>query len=138
MLKQKLKYEIATIDIGVLAIKNRQPNHASPFPLPPIPPQTGFWTVVHESRDDYTLFFAMIFLMIVGPGKLSLDAFFLSKDLHVIEENEFIKSFPTFRSFTFLQLDWLHCFLRPLNPVLPQRLFLAIGYPKNLECILEN
>lgn len=48
----------------------------SPLPLPPVPPQSGFWAVVHESRDDYTLFFAMIFLMIVGPGKLSLDAYF--------------------------------------------------------------
>jgi putative oxidoreductase len=45
----------------------------SPLPLPPVPPKIGFWAVVHESRDDYTLFFAMIFLLIVGPGKLSLD-----------------------------------------------------------------
>lgn len=48
----------------------------SPLPLPPVPPQTGFWAVVHESRVDYALFFAMIFLLIVGPGKLSLDALF--------------------------------------------------------------
>lgn len=46
----------------------------SPLPLPPVPPQSGFWAVVHESRADYTLFLTMIFLMIVGPGKLSLDA----------------------------------------------------------------
>ena len=51
----------------------------SPLPLPPVPPQTGFWAVVHESRDDYTLFFAMIFLMIVGPGKLALDSFLFNK-----------------------------------------------------------
>lgn len=51
----------------------------SPLPLPPVPPQTGFWAVVHESRDDYTLFLAMLFLLIVGPGKLSLDAY-LSKN----------------------------------------------------------
>jgi len=51
----------------------------SPLPLPPVPPQTGFWAVVHESRDDYTLFFSMIFLMIVGPGKLSLDALFFKR-----------------------------------------------------------
>ncbi len=53
----------------------------SPLPLPPVPPQSGFWAVVHESRDEYSLFLSMIFLMIVGPGKLSLDAFFLKKDL---------------------------------------------------------
>lgn len=46
----------------------------SPLPLPPVPPKTGFWAVVHESRDDYTLFLAMIFLMIVGPGKWALDS----------------------------------------------------------------
>lgn len=46
----------------------------SPLPLPPVPPQSGFWAVVHESRSDYTQLLAMIFLMIVGPGKASLDA----------------------------------------------------------------
>lgn len=46
----------------------------SPLPLPPVPPQSGFWAVVHESRDEYALFFTMIFLLIVGPGRLSLDA----------------------------------------------------------------
>lgn len=46
----------------------------SPLPLPPVPPQMGFWAVVHESRADYTQFLAMIFLLIVGPGKASLDA----------------------------------------------------------------
>lgn len=51
----------------------------SPLPLPPVPPQTGFWAVVHESRDDYTLFLSMIFLLIVGPGKLALDAIFFSR-----------------------------------------------------------
>jgi putative oxidoreductase len=51
----------------------------SPLPLPPVPPLTGFWAVVHESRDDYTLFFAMIFLLIVGPGKWSFDALFFGK-----------------------------------------------------------
>lgn len=52
----------------------------SPLPLPPVPPQIGFWAVVHESRSDYSQFLAMIFLLIVGPGKMSLDAlFFKSK-----------------------------------------------------------
>lgn len=52
----------------------------SPLSLPPVPPQSGFWAVVHEARDDYTLFFAMIFLLIVGPGKLALDALFFKKE----------------------------------------------------------
>jgi putative oxidoreductase len=50
----------------------------SPLPLPPVPPQSGFWAVVHESRDEYSLFFTMIFLMVMGPGKFSLD-YLLSK-----------------------------------------------------------
>ena len=45
----------------------------SPLPLPPVPPEIGFWAVVHESRSDYSQFLAMIFLLIVGPGKISLD-----------------------------------------------------------------
>ena len=51
----------------------------SPLPLPPVPPQSGFWAVVHESRDEYSLLFAMIFLMLVGPGKASLDALLAKK-----------------------------------------------------------
>ena len=62
----------------------------SPLPLPPVPPQTGFWAVVHESRDDYTLFFSMIFLMIVGPGKLLSMRFSLNKDFHRIHLDKII------------------------------------------------
>lgn len=51
----------------------------SPLPIPPVPPQIGFWAVVHEARVDYALFFSMIFLMIVGPGKLALDALLSKK-----------------------------------------------------------
>lgn len=55
----------------------------SPLPLPPVPPQIGFWALVHESRDDYAQFFAMVFLLILGPGKFSLDAYF-SRRKHVV------------------------------------------------------
>lgn len=51
----------------------------SPLPLPPVPPKIGFWAVVHEARDDYTLFLSMIFLMIVGPGLMSLDVYLSKK-----------------------------------------------------------
>jgi uncharacterized membrane protein YphA (DoxX/SURF4 family) len=46
----------------------------SPLPLPPSPPQTGFWAVLHEIRSDYAQIMTSIFLMIVGPGKWSIDA----------------------------------------------------------------
>ncbi|MCE5317635.1 MAG: DoxX family protein [Parachlamydia sp.] len=47
----------------------------SPLPAPAVPPLAGFWAVVHESRSDYSQFLAMLFLLIAGPGKFSLDAF---------------------------------------------------------------
>lgn len=60
----------------------------SPLPLPVVPPKTGFWAFVHESRDDYTLLFSMIFLLIVGPGKLALDALFFKSKYSKNESTE--------------------------------------------------
>jgi putative oxidoreductase len=45
-----------------------------PLPLPPVPPQIGFWAVLHEIRSEYAQLMTTIFLLIVGPGRLSLDA----------------------------------------------------------------
>jgi putative oxidoreductase len=47
----------------------------SPLPLPPVPPQVGLWAVFHEIRSDYAQIMTVIFLLIVGPGRLSIDAF---------------------------------------------------------------
>jgi uncharacterized membrane protein YphA (DoxX/SURF4 family) len=47
----------------------------SPLPLPPVPPQVGLWAVLHEIRSDYAQIMTVIFLLIVGPGRLSIDAF---------------------------------------------------------------
>ncbi len=46
----------------------------SPLPLPPVPPQTGFWAVLHESRSDLAQLLCSLFLLIEGPGPWSLDA----------------------------------------------------------------
>ncbi|MHA7649180.1 DoxX family protein [Mycobacterium sp. ML4] len=46
----------------------------SPLPLPPVPPQTGFWAVLHEVRSEYAQLLTVTFLLIVGPGAWSLDA----------------------------------------------------------------
>ena len=46
----------------------------SPLPLPPAPPQVGFWAVLHEIRSDYAQIMTVIFLLIVGPGRWSIDA----------------------------------------------------------------
>ncbi len=44
-----------------------------PLAPPPVPPQTGGWAVLHEIRSDYAQIICCIFLLIVGPGVLSLD-----------------------------------------------------------------
>lgn len=46
----------------------------SPLPLPPAPPKVGFWAVMHETRSDYAQILTSFFLLVVGPGPWSLDA----------------------------------------------------------------
>jgi putative oxidoreductase len=46
----------------------------SPLPLPPAPPKTGIWAVLHEIRADYAQILVTSFLLVNGPGKWSLDA----------------------------------------------------------------
>jgi uncharacterized membrane protein YphA (DoxX/SURF4 family) len=46
----------------------------SPLPLPPSPPQVGIWAVLHETRSDYAQIMTVLFLLIAGPGRLSIDA----------------------------------------------------------------
>jgi putative oxidoreductase len=45
-----------------------------PLPLPPAPPQIGMWAVLHEVRSEYAQLLTVMFLLINGPGKWSLDA----------------------------------------------------------------
>jgi putative oxidoreductase len=45
-----------------------------PLPLPPVPPQLGGWAVLHEIRSEFAQITSAVFLLIVGPGKWSLDA----------------------------------------------------------------
>ena len=51
----------------------------SPLPLPPALPPVGVWAVLHEIRSDYAQILTVIFLLINGPGKWSLDATLLRK-----------------------------------------------------------
>ena len=46
----------------------------SPLPLPPSPPVTGFWAVLHEERSEYAQLLTVAFLLWAGPGPLSVDA----------------------------------------------------------------
>jgi len=46
----------------------------SPLPLPPVPPQIGLWAVLHEIRSEYAQLMVVMFLLLAGPGRWSLDA----------------------------------------------------------------
>ena len=46
----------------------------SPLPLPPVPPQVGFWAVLHEIRSEYAQLASCAFLLWAGPGSWSVDA----------------------------------------------------------------
>jgi len=46
----------------------------SPLPLPPVPPQVGFWAVLHEIRADDAQLLCSLFLLLVGAGPWALDA----------------------------------------------------------------
>ena len=46
----------------------------SPLPLPPAPPKIGIWAVLHEIRSEYAQIMVVLYLLINGPGKWSLDA----------------------------------------------------------------
>jgi len=48
----------------------------SPLPLPPVPPQVGFWAVLHEIRSEYAQLMTCAFLLLAGPGRWSIDALF--------------------------------------------------------------
>jgi putative oxidoreductase len=51
----------------------------SPLPLPPSPPQVGFWAVLHEIRSDYAQLLTCVFYCAAGPGVLSLDRVLFQK-----------------------------------------------------------
>lgn len=40
----------------------------------PLLVKSGFWAMAHEARTDYAMLLGCIFLLLVGSGRLSLDA----------------------------------------------------------------
>jgi putative oxidoreductase len=60
--------------VAMLSTKISMYLGTSPLPLPPSPPQVGLWAVLHEIRSEYAQLLTVVFLMINGPGKWSLDA----------------------------------------------------------------
>jgi putative oxidoreductase len=70
---------VAEMIVAMLSTKISLYLGRSPLPLPPSPPQTGLWAVLHEIRSEYAQMLTVLFLLINGPGKWSLDAVLLRK-----------------------------------------------------------
>jgi uncharacterized membrane protein YphA (DoxX/SURF4 family) len=66
-------YFILQMIVAVLTTKISLYLGTSPLPLPPAPPQIGIWAVLHEIRSDYAQILCSLFLLLIGPGTLSLD-----------------------------------------------------------------
>jgi uncharacterized membrane protein YphA (DoxX/SURF4 family) len=65
--------------VAILSTKISLYLGTSPLPLPPAPPKVGMWAVLHEVRSEYAQLLTVAFLMVNGPGRWSLDAFFRKK-----------------------------------------------------------
>jgi putative oxidoreductase len=65
---------VAEMVVAILSTKISLYLGTSPLPLPPAPPQVGFWAVLHEVRSEYAQMLTVMFLMLNGPGACSLDA----------------------------------------------------------------
>jgi putative oxidoreductase len=64
------------IEMIVAMLSTKVPMYlgTSPLALPPSPPQIGIWAVLHEIRSEYAQLATCLFLLINGPGRLSIDA----------------------------------------------------------------
>jgi uncharacterized membrane protein YphA (DoxX/SURF4 family) len=60
--------------VAILSTKISLYLGTSPLPLPPAPPKIGMWAVLHEVRSDYAQILTVLFLLMNGPGRWSLDA----------------------------------------------------------------
>ena len=71
------------IDISVAILSTKIPIFLGHgfwgFSLPKLP-RYGFWSMMHEARTDFSMWFGLLFLLIVGAGrKWSLDAAIASR-----------------------------------------------------------
>ncbi len=65
---------VAEMIVAILSTKISLYLGTSPLALPPVPPQVGFWAVLHEVRSEYAQMLTVMFLLVNGPGEWSLDA----------------------------------------------------------------
>src|SRR5881394_3366788 len=60
---------IVDMIVAILSTKIPMLLGTSPLPLPPVPPMSGFWAVLHEVRSEYAQILGTIYLLIAGPGR---------------------------------------------------------------------
>lgn len=65
---------IIQMTVAILSTKIAVLMGTSTLIVPAAPPVTGFWAMLHETRVDFAQIICSIFLLINGPGALSLDA----------------------------------------------------------------
>jgi putative oxidoreductase len=63
--------------VAILSTKISLYSGTSSLPLPPGGFRRGVWAVLHEVRSEYAQMLTVMFLLINGPGKWSLDAVLL-------------------------------------------------------------
>ena len=68
---------IVDMVVAILSTKIPMLLGTSPLPLPPVPPMSGLWAVLHEVRSEYAQLLGTIYLLVAGPGRHSLDAVLL-------------------------------------------------------------
>src|SRR5215212_8014186 len=68
---------IVDMIVAILSTKIPLLLGTSPLPLPPVPPISGFWAVLHEVRSEYAQLLGTVYLLVAGPGRQSLDALLL-------------------------------------------------------------
>src|SRR5499425_2507358 len=77
---------VAEMVVAILSTKISLYLGTSPLPLPPAPPQVGFWAVLHEIRSEYAQMLTVMFLLLNGPGEWSLDTVLRRKRKVVVSE----------------------------------------------------
>lgn len=69
---------VMLVNISVAIVSTKLPillgHPVGPFSLAKLP-RYGFWSAVHEARTDLSMWLGSLFLVLVGAGALSLDAF---------------------------------------------------------------
>ncbi len=70
------------VDISVAILSTKAPmllGHGFWGFSTPKPPY-GIWAMLHEARTDFSMLLGLIYLLIVGAGGMSCDAFFAARD----------------------------------------------------------